>query len=98
MRTSLPELSAYESTDGRLLKEEKEVHLCRRIVAQHKVHNQYSTSTATLLKCSSVNESNAPTMIKNLKMRTIAHCEVQLQLRPSHIPSSTRTMKSTKTR
>jgi len=75
-----------------------ELHLRQRVIAQREVHNCWSTSTDTLLECSAIHESNAPTRIKNLQMRTIAHCEVHLRSRPSHFQILTGTVETTKRR
>jgi len=49
-----------------------ELHLRRRILAQREVHYCWSTPTDTLLECSAIHESNAPSKIKDLQMRIIA--------------------------
>ena len=58
-------MSAYESDERSPLKEEKETHL-ERIIAQREVHYCWSTPTDTLLECSAIDESNAPTKMRNL--------------------------------
>jgi len=73
-----------------------ESHLRRRLIAQCEVDYCKSTSTYTLLECSAIHESNVPTKIENLQMRTIAHGKVHLRLRHSLLQRSTGALETTK--
>jgi len=95
--SSLLGISAYKSDERTLFKEDKETKLWR-IIAQREVHYAQNMSADTLFECSAIHESNASTIINNLQMRTIAHCKVHLQWRPSDFQRSTETAEPTNRR